>query len=860
MNNFEIGFASHWPLLLLAAGAVVTVLVLPKKKHAQTKASTVPLALRLLAMLLLALIACGMTFHTNQAPIAMLLAVDRSESMKGEADAVNAALDELILSSSENVLLGVEAFAGQNVMTQDFQRNLRSVEAVYERPAMATDLSLPLQTAAATFPVNVRRRVVLLTDGRTTRGQALSAAGELANKGIRLDMLLFDTAPAEEAEAFSVSLPAEIALGESVQTNITIRSSVETLCRLSLYEEDELLQNANVRLKPGDNYYRFKITVKNAGVRVFRAEIEPQADSWPENNVYYQAVRVIDTNAVLLVDGTGNETEALAYLLRKSGFQVDTVLASKFPKTMAELCRYSLVVLMNVNMRTLPASAASRLRDYVGVYGRSVLTTGGRNSYIYGGIMDTVMEQMLPVNVQIEGDESAEPSALLLMIDNSASMEGQPLTMAKLGAIKCLESLHVNDYAGVLTFSTDVSILSPMDQMMNSRDQIVSDISGLGTIMGTAYTAALQEALKQMNDLPPEVTKKHIILLSDGQSADSGYEWIVREMAKQGITVSTIALGTNISVNQMQLLALLGNGTFYSVTRSENLPSVMLTDANLMQVEYVVEGDYPVFSAQRMFSLSPSLAPLKGYIRTAAKAGAAVGLETKKNHPLYAEWPVSRGVVASFMSDLSDNWSEDWFSSAAGSQVILQMIQRLLPKEHATNAFSAEIENLDGDLGRLVIQSADAQGTLRLSAAYIGPDGEEHEAVLVPSSLQQFSADIPLAGLGKYTLRLFCMDEETGDASAYDLVTVANWPAEYDGFAPRDDDMLRHMCEMTGGAVYEAVQEALSVDLSDQFVDYDPSVFLGAVALICLTVDILMRRLHKNAFRTLRSRRGKAGA
>ena len=855
MNKFEIGFVSLWPVLLFVGGAFLTVFAFLKKKHLQKKGSAAPLLLHLSALLLLALIACGLTFHTNQAPIAMLLAADRSESMRGETDAVNAALDTLIRSSPQNTLLSVETFAGKNVMNRDFERCLTNVDAVYDGPALATDLSLPLQTAAAAFPANVRRRMVLLTDGRMTQGQSLSAAAELANKGIRLDMLLFDTVPEEEAEAVSISLPAEIALGESIQTNITIRSSVETPCRLALYEEDELLQNVNVRLKPGENYFHFKITATNAGVRVFRAELQPQTDTWPENNVCHQVVRVIDTNAVLLVDGTGNETEALAYLLRKNGFQVDSVVASKFPKTIAELCRYSLVVLMNVNMRSLPVSAVTRLRDYVSVYGRSILTTGGRNSYIYGGIIDSPLEQMLPVDVQIEGDESEEPSALLLMIDNSASMEGQPLSMAKLGAIKCLESLHVNDYAGALTFSTDVSVLSPMDQMMNSRDQMVSDISGLGTIMGTAYTAALQEALKQMNDLPPEVTKKHIILLSDGQSADSGYEWIVREMAKQGITVSTIALGTNISVNQMQLLALLGNGTFYSVARSENLPSVMLTDANLMQVEYVAEGNCPVFSAQRMFSPSPSLAPLKGYIRTVAKAGAAVGLETQKNHPLYAEWPVSRGIVASFMSDLSGQWSEDWFSSAAGSQLILQMVQRLLPKEHTANAFSAEIENLDGEQGRLVIHSADAQGTPQLSVAYIGPDGEEHGAVLAPSSLQQFSADIPLAGLGKYSLRLICMDGDSGDVNTYDLVAVANWPAEYECFAARDDELLRHMCDLTGGAVYESVQEVLSDDLSDQFVDYDPSIFLGAAALICLTADILIRRLRLNVFRKMLSRR-----
>lgn len=96
--------------------------------------------------------------------------------------------------------------------------------------------------------------------------------------------------------------------------------------------------------------------------------------------------------------------------------------SGQMPSTVADLCAYGLVILMNVDARDLPEGSAENLEAYVSEYGRGVLTTGGENTYFYGNMAGTAFERFLPVDILIQQTQSVDPIALLLVIDVTDSM------------------------------------------------------------------------------------------------------------------------------------------------------------------------------------------------------------------------------------------------------------------------------------------------------------------------------------------------------------------------------------------------------------------------------------------------------
>jgi|GEM_PF-4427903 len=61
-----------------------------------------------------------------------------------------------------------------------------------------------------------------------------------------------------------------------------------------------------------------------------------------------------------------------------------------------------------------------------------------------------------------------------------------------------------------------------------------------------------------------EAQRKHIILLTDGQSAtQNSYEHLTSQMVNNNITMSTVGIGEGADVQLLEYLAELAKGRFY---------------------------------------------------------------------------------------------------------------------------------------------------------------------------------------------------------------------------------------------------------------------------------------------------------
>jgi len=358
----------------------------------------------------------------------------------------------------------------------------------------------------------------------------ISAAYLLQSRGIRLSALQYTgIPPTGEAQITGVSVPSSQALGDVYQAVVYMYSNKSMKAKLHVYEDDKLLQTSNIQLKAGSSSSSVRIVPSSEGDHIITAVLEADEDTIFENNTFSAVTTITTSRRILLVDGTGKETGPLAALLGQAGYEVDISTAGNIPRTISAMCKYGMIVLMNVDKKDMPTAVPDVLNEYVTVYGRSLVTTGGENTYIYGHMLETAIDTLLPVNMEIRTETSEEPIALMLVLDCSASMGNSlthmhadalnPAEMAKRGAVKCVSSLHINDYAGILAFSDACYVLSPLTSMANS-DQIIQAISRMGTIGGTMYTDALQEAYDQLTAFEGDI-RKHVIFISDGNPADS---------------------------------------------------------------------------------------------------------------------------------------------------------------------------------------------------------------------------------------------------------------------------------------------------------------------------------------------------
>ncbi|MFR5794292.1 MAG: vWA domain-containing protein [Christensenellales bacterium] len=138
----------------------------------------------------------------------------------------------------------------------------------------------------------------------------------------------------------------------------------------------------------------------------------------------------------------------------------------------------------------------------------------------------------------------------MLVIDTTDSMTresiGVPIDMARRGAIKCVDALNGNDYAGVITFSDDAQMLVEMTAMGDKKPVLdaINSIETADPNKLTRFTGALRLACDTLKAFDG-TKRKHVMFITDGSPADAqaGFEQIAKEMRANGITLSTIVGG-----------------------------------------------------------------------------------------------------------------------------------------------------------------------------------------------------------------------------------------------------------------------------------------------------------------------------
>ena len=848
MSNINLVF-EHPLLLLLAIPAFAIILIpflrLPARRR-RTFRKIAPVVIHLVVVILLVLVIAGFTVVRDTDEKAVLLLVDLSDSTQSVQDQLESRAQELLTLMDEKTPAGVVIFGQSQLYTLELTHDRTlSLTAVEPLEADATDIGAALEYASKLLPTDKAGHIILLSDGKQTDGNAVTTAQFLATKGIRIDAVYFDTTTLDttEVQISSFTAPEGAYVGDEMKFSGELLSNADMEVTLSLYADQELITSVTQQVVSGANLFELTCTAERAGNHTYRLVMEPEKDTVAQNNESYAFVKIVGQSTVLIIADTIGNAEVLSEVLSAEN-TVTTVTARNAPDTIIELCDYDEIILSNVDYDNLPYGYDALLDTYVSVFGRSLLVVGGTDTMMYGNMRGTGLADMLPVELTLKEDSDGKSVAMMLVLDCSSSMSQQStyLSVAKQGAIKCVEAMSANDYVGVISFNSDAELDSPLIEGTDENKASLSRIiSALTTGRGTYYTEALELAHEELLKSDAEI--RHIMFLSDGQPNDSGYLEAVKDAADDGITVSTIGLGYSSEI--LETLATSGGGRYYYVSKATDLPNIMLSETEQVTVSSLKTGEFtPIVAQQSDLTASlgaTALPTIYGYLGTTLKETATAYITTEEDHPIFASWNYGLGTVACFTCDLSGDWSSQWLEDAAGTAVTLGMVSFTVDEIHHNSSMSAVI-SIRGQTTDIAVTTADHTDDILTLTAVTGEEMVSY--LLTQTEPGLYTVSINTAEAGVYEL---IVTQSTADNAIVDYLETAiavSYSNEYDVFAESGEAVLDALCATTGGKVFSSLQQLAQVKVSPIDIIFNPRVLFAIIALCLMIADIAIRKLR----------------
>jgi hypothetical protein len=270
-----MGISFDAPLVLLL---LVPALGLTIALHAGARRRLSPvrrrlaLGLRLVVLSALVLALAGVHVVLPVDRLATVFVVDLSDSVgpDGRAEALGVIRDGLEAMPPGDVA-GIVAFGG-DALVERLPSELEAVASIDSVPrTSATDVGAALRLAAALFPDDAQKRIVLLSDGNDTTGAGLDEAALASARGIEVTTRVVGLGARDEVHVERLRTPATGNAGETVEVTADVRSTVAQLATVRLFADGTLVATEPVELEPGVSAVSFLVDDVEPGLHRFRA-------------------------------------------------------------------------------------------------------------------------------------------------------------------------------------------------------------------------------------------------------------------------------------------------------------------------------------------------------------------------------------------------------------------------------------------------------------------------------------------------------------------------------------------------------------------------------------------------------------
>ena len=858
-------FTSPLLLLLLLILPLVAWMGWPSHGLGRSRES-LSLFLRLIIVVCLVFAIAGLEIVQQGRNLAVVFLVDVSDSMPRPAigaeieyvrNAIQAAGPD---DRSAVVLFGADALVERSMSAG------RELGAVTSTPVTnQTDLAGAMRLGLALFPSEAARRMVILSDGGQTSGDAVAAAELAAASGVQIVSVPFVNQPGSEASVTAVDAPASLRSGDKFDLNVSIQASQAEPSVVRVLVGDKIVYEQTRVLRPGLQTFSLPLVAGAPGFVNYAVQIAPQKDVYYQNNQMDAFSQVLGPPRILLVAPAAgmaepnglprpDEYSALLQALRAGGFSVDLSTPDLMPATRAGIAQYNSVVLVDVPASMLTIGQMENIQTYVRDLGGGLVAVGGPTSYGVGGYYDTPLEAALPVDMQIK-DEKRRPSlAIVFIIDHSGSMSEtsggvEKLELAKEAAARSVQLLFPTDRVGVITFDDTASWVVPMTDLSKSR-AVLAAIGSIQVGGGTDILAGVQAMAAVLPSDPAKV--KHVILLTDGGADPAGIPELVKQLnSGDNITFSTVAVGRD-AAPFLKDLAVIGGGRYHFTTDAGSIPSIFTEETTLAMRAYIVEQPF----VPKLANPSPILAGIQavphlyGFVATSPKDLAQVILQSDKGDPILAAWQYGLGRSVAFTSDATGHWGRDWVQWQGFATFWAQAVRYTLG-DLSDTALEMNV-GLDGNQAKQARLTLDVRGRAgeflngyQILSNVVAPNGEVQAVTLRQVAPGRYETFFDPKEQGVYLMRFSGQpaDGKSGESFAQTTGWTLSYSPEYRSIASNPDLLLR-LAAITGGNVASAnPADAFLHNLEASRAASLIWPWLLGLAALLLPLDVASRRL-----------------
>ncbi len=797
-------------------------------------------ALRTLIVVLLAVALAQMEVRSKpSSAMSLVVAADVSASVSDDA---LAQIDETIrrLSRETRGPVVVVAFDNEPRLAE-----LSLPLSSARRPAhMGTDISSALRFARAAAPAGHPARVVLITDGRATSGDALFEAQR--TPGLAVIAAPAPTGP--EVLLAGLDAPDSATAGATVDVAARIESTGPADAQVEFFLDGfRLGEPKSVTLRRGGNIVAAAARMPRSGSHEISATVSSDNDTSRLNNSASRVLAFPGETRVLIVEEREEDARFLVRALREAGLDVEVRAPAGFPADLAELDRFACLVLSDVPATDLTPAQMDLVKRWVEDLGGGFVMIGGESSFGLGGYFRTPVEAILPVRLDVEKKREEPTLAMMFVLDKSGSMEGRKIQLAKEACLATLDLLGPDDLVGVVSFDTDGYLVTPIDRASN-RSRIVETVSSIEAGGGTNLYPALDLAAKELRRVVARV--KHVVLLTDGKTQEGDYAGLVRRMAADGMTVSTVGVGEEAEVKLLQDVSRWGRGRYYFTRDASSIPQIFTREAATASRSAVVEEPFRprvVRDVEVLGGIDFAKGPyLLGYVSTKPRPNAEVLLASDRSEPVLARTRAGLGRTVAFTSDAKNRWAAEWLSWGGYGKFWAQVIRDVC-RPKPSGASEARID-FAGDVATLTVDAADAAGRMRNRLAA--------EAVVIPpdAGAQPFRTPLAQDAPGRYRATFKASARGTWTAAvrlgaeALSTAAVKSAASEFSGLGP-DGASLDRLAGAAGGKVADGATWAVPTDFADVIAARPLAPACLVLALALFVIDLALRRID---FRTMR--------
>ncbi|MBB6478495.1 VWA domain-containing protein [Spirochaeta isovalerica] len=835
------------PLYLLLMLIPVYFLIKFRKKR-RDKSARASIILYFLSFTFLVLALAGFGIIREKSRDYTIFVIDVSDSVSAKAreeaaEIINSRLSEL----EPEDFAGIVLFGNEGMIERNLQNNLRHVTWESRVSGRATNIEEAIYKAIGMFPEEGKRSILLFSDGLENLGNGRNAAVRAASAGIRIYTVpLYSEKPESEVYIQDFIVPGKISVNQIHDYTLIVGSTVRTAARVTFFRDGTYMGEERIQIYNGLNTFTYSSRLEEAGIHEYRALIEPDTDTYMENNSMTVPVTVSGEPKIMIV--SESDSPYLAEALAVQNIDSDIVKPRMIPGTAGRLLEYESIIFDNIPSGSVSISTMELIKDYVKNKGGGFIMVGGNKSFGAGGYYDTPLEEILPVDMDVTSSLQIPSLTMIMVIDRSGSMKSAvergviKLDVAKEAVMEAVEILNPFYRVGIIAFDTDFYFAVPMIEA-KEVDAIRNQLMLVEPKGGTSLYPAMEAAYKEL--LSSDSAVRHMIILSDGLSEDGEFESLTKEIGDQGITVSTVSVGMDSDRDLMENIALWGGGRSYYSSDIRDVPRIFASESFIVSRAHIVEETFLPGESIRheiIEGMDEPFPALDGFVLTYPKSGAMHILTSNENHPLLSAWNYGLGKTASWSSDFSGRWGSrlvSWDKFPRFAAQLIRWVERPVTEQNLTFSFSGT-----GNHRILVINAEDKESNyinkLNLQAIITSPDGSEQilDVFQRGPGLYRASFDLPAEGTSLITV----YDKENRIEPE---VTGISIPYSSE-FRPMNEDfsLLVELAEFTGGTLINTGNPDFSIiDSEDKSGTKDMKEPLVMAALILFLANIVIRLL-----------------